>query len=65
MNTVAGNNLQVKLGDVVNVHQCLNIEHGMRLHILPSDELIEGLSANIFYIYLKPYFLDGKVAISV
>jgi transitional endoplasmic reticulum ATPase len=65
MNTVAHNNLQVKLGDVVNVHQCLNIEYGMRVHILPSDELIEGLSANVFDVYLKPYFLEGKVTISV
>ena len=43
----------------------VSIEHGMRVHILPSDELIEGLSVNIFDIYLKPYFLEGKVTISV
>jgi len=30
------------------------------VHILPFDDSIEGLSGNIFDVYLKPYFLDGK-----
>ena len=57
---VARNNLRVKLGDLVNVHQCLNIQYGKRVHTLPFDDSIEGLSGNIFDVYLKPYFLDGK-----
>jgi hypothetical protein len=60
MNKVARNNLRVKLGDVVNVHQCLDIKYGKRVHILPFDDSIEGLSGNIFDVYLKPYFLEGK-----
>ena len=60
MNKVARNNLRVKLGDLVNVHQCLNIQYGKQVHILPFDDSIEGLSGNIFDVYLKPYFLDGK-----
>ena len=27
--------------------------------ILPFDDSIEGLSGNIFDVYLKPYFLEG------
>lgn len=60
MNKVARNNLRVKLGDLVNVHQCLDIKYGKRVHILPFDDSIEGLSGNIFDVYLKPYFLEGK-----
>ena len=59
MNKVARNNLRVKLGDVVNVHACLDIKYGQRVHILPFDDSIEGLSGNIFEVYLKPYFLEG------
>lgn len=59
MNKVARNNLRVKLGDLVNVHQCLDIKYGKRVHILPFDDSIEGLSGNIFDVYLKPYFLEG------
>ena len=59
VNKVARNNLRVKLGDVVNVHQCLDIKYGKRVHILPFDDSIEGLSGNIFDVYLKPYFLEG------
>ncbi|CAL1714433.1 unnamed protein product [Somion occarium] len=59
MNKVARNNLRVKLGDLVNVHQCLDIKYGKRVHILPFDDSIEGLSGNIFDVYLKPYFLEA------
>ena len=59
MNKVARNNLRVKLGDLVNVHQCLDIKYGKRVHILPFDDSVEGLSGNIFDVYLKPYFLEG------
>jgi hypothetical protein len=60
VNKVARNNLRVKLGDFVNVHQCLDIKYGKRVHILPFDDSIEGLSGNIFDVYIKPYFLEGK-----
>jgi len=60
VNKVARNNLRVKLGDLVNVHQCLDIKYGKRVHILPFDDSIEGLSGNIFDVYIKPYFLEGK-----
>lgn len=59
MNKVARNNLRVKLADLVNVHPCLDIKYGKRVHILPFDDSIEGLSGNIFEVYLKPYFLEG------
>ena len=50
---------RVKLGDLVNVHQCPDIKYGKRMHILPFDDSIEGLSGNIFDIYLNSYFLEG------
>ncbi|KAF8336192.1 P-loop containing nucleoside triphosphate hydrolase protein [Amanita rubescens] len=59
MNKVARNNLRVKLGDLVSVHQCLDIKYGKRVHVLPFDDSIEGLSGNIFDVYLKPYFLEA------
>ncbi|KAF5328470.1 hypothetical protein D9758_017024 [Tetrapyrgos nigripes] len=59
MNKVARNNLRVKLGDLVNVHACHDIKYGKRVHILPFDDSIEGLSGNIFDVYLKPYFLEA------
>jgi hypothetical protein len=63
MNKVARNNLRVKLGDLVHVHQCLDIKYGKRVHILPFDDSIEGLSGNIFDVYLKPYFLEGTLRV--
>lgn len=59
MNKVARNNLRVKLGDLVHVQQLQNIEYGKRIHVLPFDDSVEGLSGNIFDVYIKPYFLEA------
>jgi hypothetical protein len=59
LNKVARNNLRVKLGDLVHVHNCPEIKYGKRIHVLPFDDSIEGLSGNIFDVYLKPYFLEA------
>ena len=64
MNKVARNNLRVKLGDLVNVHQCLDIKYGKRVHVLPFDDSVEGLSGNLFDVYLKPYFLEGSSCVT-
>ena len=59
LNKVARNNLRVKLGDLVSVHACNDIKYGKRIHVLPFDDSVEGLSGNIFDVFLKPYFLEG------
>ena len=51
--------LQVRLGDVISVHQCPDVKYGKRVHILPIDDTIEGLSGNLFDVFLKPYFLEA------
>ncbi|KAJ6488405.1 hypothetical protein DFH09DRAFT_1455610 [Mycena vulgaris] len=57
---VACNNLRLKLSDLVDVHPCLDIKYDKRVHMFPFDDSIEGLSGNIFDVYLKPYFLEGN-----
>ncbi|CAL9156553.1 unnamed protein product [Musa hybrid cultivar] len=59
MNKVVRSNLRVRLGDVVSVHQCPNVKYGKRVHILPIDDTIEGVTGNLFDAYLKPYFLEA------
>lgn len=59
MNKVVRSNLRVRLGDLVSVHPCPDIKYGKRIHVLPIDDTIEGLSGNLFDLYLKPYFLEA------
>jgi hypothetical protein len=59
MNKVVRTNLRVRLGDIVSVHPCPDVKYGKRVHILPIDDTIEGLSGNLFETYLKPYFLEA------
>eukprot|EP01114_Cavostelium_apophysatum_P018247 TRINITY_DN560_c0_g1_i1.p1 TRINITY_DN560_c0_g1~~TRINITY_DN560_c0_g1_i1.p1 ORF type:complete len:808 (+),score=258.18 TRINITY_DN560_c0_g1_i1:170-2593(+) len=59
MNKTVRNNLRVLLGDVVSVHQCPDVKYGKRIHVLPIDDTIEGLSGNLFDLFLKPYFLEA------
>ena len=30
-----------------------------RIHVLPLDDTIEGVTGNLFDVYLKPYFLEA------
>jgi hypothetical protein len=56
MNKVVRSNLRVQLGDVVSVHQCSDVKYGRRVHILPVDDTIEGVTGNLFDAYLKREF---------
>lgn len=53
MNKTVRKNLRVRLGDVVSVHQCTDVKYGRRIHVLPFDDTIEGVSGNLFDVFLK------------
>lgn len=53
MNKVVRANLRVRLGDVVSIHQCPDVKYGKRVHVLPFDDSVEGLTGNLFDVYLK------------
>ncbi|KAL1281661.1 hypothetical protein QQF64_000464 [Cirrhinus molitorella] len=59
MNRVTRNNLRVRLGDVISIHACPDVKYGKRIHVLPIDDTIEGLTGNLFEVFLKPYFLEA------
>ncbi len=52
-------NLRVRLGDIVSVHQCPDVKYGKRIHVLPFEDTIEGISGNLFDAFLKPYFQEA------
>ena len=59
MNRVVRNNLRLRLGDVVAVQSCPDVKYGERIHVLPIDDTVEGLTGNWFEVFLKPYFLEA------
>uniref|UniRef100_A0A4W6DJM5 Transitional endoplasmic reticulum ATPase n=1 Tax=Lates calcarifer TaxID=8187 RepID=A0A4W6DJM5_LATCA len=59
INRVTRSNLRVRLGDVVSIHACPDIKYGKKIHVLPLDDTIEGLTGNLFEVFLKPYFLEA------
>mmetsp|Transcript_24569 Transcript_24569/g.30028 ORF Transcript_24569/g.30028 Transcript_24569/m.30028 type:complete len:794 (-) Transcript_24569:143-2524(-) len=59
MNKVVRKNLRVRLGDLVSVHPCQDVPYGKRIHVLPIDDTIEGVTGNLFDVYLKPYFTEA------
>ncbi|KAG0002742.1 AAA ATPase cdc48 [Entomortierella chlamydospora] len=59
INKVVRQNLRVRLGDVVSLHSCTDIKYGKRIHVLPIDDSVEGVTGNLFEVYLKPYFLEA------
>jgi len=59
MNKVVRKNLKVRLGDLVTVNSCEDVPYGKRIHVLPIDDTLEGITGNLFDVYLKPYFLEA------
>jgi transitional endoplasmic reticulum ATPase len=51
--------IYVRLGDIVGVLACPDVKYGKRIHVLPIDDTVEGLTGSIFDVYLKPYFLEA------
>lgn len=60
----ARNNLKVKLGDVVTVSACSDIQYGKRIHVLPFEEDIQGISGDLFEVFLKPFFAESYRPVS-
>jgi transitional endoplasmic reticulum ATPase len=59
MNKIVRTNLRIRLGDIVTVNPCPDVKYGKRIHVLPIDDTIEGLTGNLFDTFLKPYFLEA------
>lgn len=52
MNRAVRNNLRVRLSDVVAVAPCPDVKYGKRVHILPMDDSVEGLTGLVQLIYI-------------
>lgn len=59
MNRCIRNNLRVRLGDLVSVQACTDVKYGKRIHVLPIDDTVEGITGSLFDNYLKPYFQEA------
>lgn len=59
INRVVRNNLRVRLGDVVSVQACPDVKYGKRIHVLPIDDTVEGITGSLFDVYLCPYFQEA------
>lgn len=44
MNRVVRNNLRVRISDIVQIQQCPDVKYGKRIHVLPIDDTVEGLT---------------------
>ncbi|XP_072173004.1 transitional endoplasmic reticulum ATPase [Diadema setosum] len=59
INRCVRTNLRVRLGDIVSVQACPDVKYGKRIHVLPIDDTVEGMTGNLFDVYLKPYFMEA------
>lgn len=59
MNKVVRNNLRVKLGDIVSLHNPGEVKYGKAVAILPFEDTVQGIGGSIFDVYLKPYFANA------
>ena len=59
MNKCVRKNLKVRLGDMVTILPSENTPNLTKIHILPFDDSVEGISGDLTSSYLIPYFKDA------
>lgn len=59
MNKTVRKNLKLRLGDTVIVKPSTNTPNLTKIHILPFDDSVEGISGDLTQTYLIPYFKDA------
>ena len=59
MNKVVRKNLRIRIGDIVQVKPAGDVPNFTKIHILPFDDTVEGITGDITKTYLVPYFKDA------
>lgn len=59
MNKTVRKNLRVRLGDVVQIRPAGEVPNLTKVHVLPLEDTIEGISGDLTKTYLIPYFKDA------
>ncbi|CAF3940041.1 unnamed protein product [Rotaria sordida] len=59
MNRVIRYNLRVRSGDIISIQVCQDVKYGKRIHVLPIDDTVQGITGNLFQVFLKPYFVEA------
>lgn len=59
VNRIVRHNLRIRLGDIVTVTALPDVKYATRISVLPIADTVEGLSGNLFDVFLKPYFVES------
>lgn len=59
MNKVSRKNARVRLGDIVTIKPAGDVPNLTKVHILPLDDTIEGITGDLTKTYIFPYFKDA------
>ncbi len=63
MNKVVRNNLRVRVGDVVIIRPCSDVQFGRRVNVLPIHDTIKGhtefvMNVSGLYLFSTPMFIQ-------
>jgi transitional endoplasmic reticulum ATPase len=58
MTKVMRSNLRLRLSDPVKIQAFPDVKFAKSVQVLPFSDTVEGLTGDLFEVYVKPYFLD-------
>lgn len=59
MNKCVRKNIRCRLGDIVAVKGAADVPNLTKIHVLPMEDTIEGITGDISQTFLIPYFRDA------
>lgn len=63
-NKATRKNLKVRLDDIVRVTPTTHIPNGIRVHILPIKDSLEGITGDLFEAFVRPFFSNNYRPVS-
>jgi len=65
MTKVVRSNLRLRLGDTVTIEALPDIKYAKSVSVAPFQDTIEGLSGDLFDVFVKPYFSNKFLPLKV
>ena len=62
MTKVIRSNVRLRLGDTVDITPFPNVKYAKAVQVLPFADTVEGLTGDLFDVFVKPYFEDDKTS---
>ena len=65
LNKIVRYNTRTRVGDYIRIKVTQDVRYGNRVQILPIADTVEGITGNLFDVFLSPYFMEQYKPVTI